>query len=252
MSRTEQDFLGQREIGDDIYYGVQTIRGKENFHITGIPMSQEPYFVKALRLREEGRRDGQSRSRRAGRQDRRRDHRRLRPRHCRRHDGPVRHRLHPGRRRHLDQHERQRGDRQPRAGIARLPKGEYQQVSPNDHVNYGQSTNDTYPTAFRLGADPAARELHDGAAPAAGRLLRQGQGVRRRAEDGPHPPAGRGADVARRRIPRLGHDDRRGGRPHRRGARAAARDQSRRHRDRHLGDRRARLSRARGEASHRR
>jgi aspartate ammonia-lyase len=29
-------------------------------------------------------------------------------------------------------------------------KGDYQQVSPNDHVNYGQSTNDTYPTAFRL------------------------------------------------------------------------------------------------------
>ena len=48
MSRTEQDFLGQREIADDIYYGVQTIRGRENFHITGIPMSQEPYFVKAL------------------------------------------------------------------------------------------------------------------------------------------------------------------------------------------------------------
>jgi aspartate ammonia-lyase len=29
-------------------------------------------------------------------------------------------------------------------------KGEYQIVSPNDHVNYGQSTNDVYPTAFRL------------------------------------------------------------------------------------------------------
>jgi len=48
MSRMEQDFLGQREIADDVYYGVQTIRGRENFHITGIPMSQEPYFVKAL------------------------------------------------------------------------------------------------------------------------------------------------------------------------------------------------------------
>ena len=48
MSRIEQDFLGTREIGDDVYYGVQTIRGKENFHITGIPMNQEPYFVKAL------------------------------------------------------------------------------------------------------------------------------------------------------------------------------------------------------------
>src|ERR1044072_5201584 len=48
MSRMEQDFLGQREIADDVYYGVQTIRGRENFHITGIPMSTEPCFVKAL------------------------------------------------------------------------------------------------------------------------------------------------------------------------------------------------------------
>jgi hypothetical protein len=27
---------------------VQTPRGKENFHITGMPMSTEPYFVKAF------------------------------------------------------------------------------------------------------------------------------------------------------------------------------------------------------------
>ena len=27
---------------------MQTLRGKENFHITGIPMSTEPYFVKAF------------------------------------------------------------------------------------------------------------------------------------------------------------------------------------------------------------
>ncbi len=29
-------------------------------------------------------------------------------------------------------------------------KGEYQFVNPNDHVNFGQSTNDIYPCAFRL------------------------------------------------------------------------------------------------------
>ncbi len=29
-------------------------------------------------------------------------------------------------------------------------KGDYQSVSPNDHVNLGQSTNDTYPTALHL------------------------------------------------------------------------------------------------------
>ncbi len=30
-------------------------------------------------------------------------------------------------------------------------KGNYQRVSPNDHVNYGQSTNDVIPTAIRIG-----------------------------------------------------------------------------------------------------
>ena len=30
-------------------------------------------------------------------------------------------------------------------------KGNYTQVSPNDHVNYGQSTNDVIPTAIRIG-----------------------------------------------------------------------------------------------------
>ncbi len=31
-------------------------------------------------------------------------------------------------------------------------KGNYARISPNDHVNYGQSTNDVIPTAIRLGA----------------------------------------------------------------------------------------------------
>jgi aspartate ammonia-lyase len=44
-------------------------------------------------------------------------------------------------------------------------KGEYQYVNPNDHVNFGQSTNDVYPTAFHLGLI-SARELHGSAAPA--------------------------------------------------------------------------------------
>ncbi|MEM6425544.1 MAG: lyase family protein, partial [Cyanobacteria bacterium P01_D01_bin.128] len=30
-------------------------------------------------------------------------------------------------------------------------KGDYQRISPNDHVNYGQSTNDVIPTAIRIG-----------------------------------------------------------------------------------------------------
>src|SRR5215510_11705165 len=46
--RIEKDFLGEKQVPDEAYYGVQTMRGKENFHITGMPMSSEPYFVKAF------------------------------------------------------------------------------------------------------------------------------------------------------------------------------------------------------------
>ncbi|AFL88968.1 aspartate ammonia-lyase [Terriglobus roseus DSM 18391] len=37
--------------------------------------------------------------------------------------------------------------------------GEYQHVHPNDHVNYGQSTNDVFPTAMRLSASLALQQL---------------------------------------------------------------------------------------------
>jgi aspartate ammonia-lyase len=38
-------------------------------------------------------------------------------------------------------------------------KGAYAMVNPNDHVNYGQSTNDTFPTAMRMMARTMTAEL---------------------------------------------------------------------------------------------
>jgi aspartate ammonia-lyase len=38
-------------------------------------------------------------------------------------------------------------------------RGEYQHVGPNDHVNKGQSTNDTYPTALKIGLRLAVERL---------------------------------------------------------------------------------------------
>ncbi len=38
--------------------------------------------------------------------------------------------------------------------------GEYEHVHPNDHVNYGQSTNDVFPTAMRLGTLLALETLY--------------------------------------------------------------------------------------------
>lgn len=46
--RIEHDFLGEKEIPQDVYYGIQTLRALENFHITGIPLKVEPLFVKSL------------------------------------------------------------------------------------------------------------------------------------------------------------------------------------------------------------
>jgi aspartate ammonia-lyase len=39
------------------------------------------------------------------------------------------------------------------------PKGAYEHLSPNDHVNYGQSTNDVIPTAIRVAAILSLRDF---------------------------------------------------------------------------------------------
>ena len=33
--RIEEDLLGKREVPNNVYYGIQTLRAKENFKITG-------------------------------------------------------------------------------------------------------------------------------------------------------------------------------------------------------------------------
>ena len=48
MSRIEHDLLGDREVPDDVYYGVHTVRAMENFVITGIPISRYPELIVAL------------------------------------------------------------------------------------------------------------------------------------------------------------------------------------------------------------
>ncbi|MEX1181939.1 MAG: aspartate ammonia-lyase [Gemmatimonadota bacterium] len=47
-ARREKDLLGERDVPVGHYYGIQTLRAIENFHITGIPISQHPLLVKAL------------------------------------------------------------------------------------------------------------------------------------------------------------------------------------------------------------
>ena len=149
--RIEKDFLGEKQIPEDAYYGIQTLRGKENFTITGMPMSREPYFVKAFGYVKKA---AAMANRDLGVVD---------PKIA---DAIIRacDRVIAG-----DMNDHFVTDFiQGGAGtstnmnanevIANLAleslghkKGEYQYVNPNDHVNFGQSTNDVYPTAFHLG-----------------------------------------------------------------------------------------------------
>ena len=149
--RIERDFLGEKQVPDDAYYGVQTVRGQENFHITGMPMSREPYFVKAfgyvkkaaaMANRDLGVLDAKIADAIASACDR------LIAGEMR--DQFVTDFIQGGAGTSTNMNANE--------VIANLAleslghkKGEYQYVNPNDHVNFGQSTNDVYPTAFHLG-----------------------------------------------------------------------------------------------------
>src|ERR1700754_2939525 len=159
MSRTEQDFLGQREIADNVYYGVQTIRGKENFHITGIPMSQEPYFVKALGYVKKA---AAMANRDLGVLDARLADAIIAG--CDRVIGLEM----------LDQFvtdfiqggagtSTNMNANEVIANLALetldLPAGRYDVIHPNNHVNLSQSTNDVYPTAVKLALHASITDL---------------------------------------------------------------------------------------------
>lgn len=47
-TRLEHDLLGKKEVPYENYYGIQTLRGLENFNITGIAINHYPTLVKSL------------------------------------------------------------------------------------------------------------------------------------------------------------------------------------------------------------
>ncbi|MBS5382426.1 MAG: aspartate ammonia-lyase [Escherichia coli] len=150
MSRIESDFLGEREVPDDCYYGVQTLRGEDNFHITEMPMSQEPFFIiafgyvkkaAAMANKELGTIPADVADALIWACDQLID-------------GKYREQFvtdwlqgGAGTSTNMNCNE----------VICNLAAeklcsviGDYKRVSPNDHANFGHSTNDTYPTALHL------------------------------------------------------------------------------------------------------
>jgi aspartate ammonia-lyase len=49
-TREEHDLLGYRNVPDEFYYGIQTLRAKENFNISGVNISFYPEIVYAFAL----------------------------------------------------------------------------------------------------------------------------------------------------------------------------------------------------------
>ena len=94
--------------------------------------------------------------------------------------------------------------RQPRQRAPGGRRGEKVPVHPNDHVNKGQSSNDSFPTAMHIAA---AREIDVGVAagpaPSPSRPRRQSEGVCRHRKDRAHAPSGRHSGDPRPGILRL-------------------------------------------------
>jgi aspartate ammonia-lyase len=155
--RLEKDSMGSREVPDNVYWGIQTLRAIENFPISGL--KPQPVFVTAMIL-----------IKKAAAQ-------------VNRELGCIPLQIAEaiiqvcdevlagmladqfvvdvfqsgaGTSFHMNVNEvlANRG-----LELLGYPKGAYEHLSPNDHVNYGQSTNDVIPTAIRIAAILALRDF---------------------------------------------------------------------------------------------
>lgn len=149
--RREHDSLGERDVPNHAYYGVQTVRAKENFPFSGIHVSHYEHFVRALACVKKAAALANAEL------------------------GALDRKIADGIAKACDEllagklHDQFAVDMiQGGAGTSTNmcanevianralellghQKGEYQHCHPNDHVNCSQSTNDAYPTAIKLG-----------------------------------------------------------------------------------------------------
>ncbi|MBK6418562.1 MAG: aspartate ammonia-lyase [Ignavibacteria bacterium] len=148
--RTEHDFLGERQLPDNAYYGVQTLRGSENFHITGIPISHATSFIAAFGY--------VKKAAALANKDLGVVEPEIADAICKACDAIIAGELHDqfivdviqggaGTSTNMNANEVIANKA---LEILGRPKGDYDVVHPNNHVNFSQSTNDAYPTAFRL------------------------------------------------------------------------------------------------------
>ena len=149
-TRREHDLLGDRDVPADAYYGVQTLRAQENFHITGVPVSHFPRMIEALA---QVKRAAARANHRLGVLD---DERAAAiDQACREivdgalHEHFVVDMIQGGAGTSTNMNANEVIANRALEILGR-ERGEYEHLHPNNHVNLGQSTNDVYPTAVRL------------------------------------------------------------------------------------------------------
>lgn len=148
--RTEHDSIGSKEIPKDVYYGVQTLRAAENFYITGMYM--HPELIKSVAQIKKA---AAITNYEVGRLDKRRTDAIVKA--CdeiisgKMHDQFIVDPIQGGAGTSLNMNS---NEVIANRAIELLggEKGDYNIVNPNDHVNYGQSTNDVFPSCGRITA----------------------------------------------------------------------------------------------------
>src|SRR5712691_11115523 len=146
--RTEKDSIGAKEIPADVYYGIQTARAIENYPISG--MRAHPTLVRAFGM---VKRAAAEANQALGLVDEKRANAIIQAAQEVA-DGKWNHQFMvdvfqagAGVSFHMNSNE-VIANRAVEILGGKL--GDYIMVHPNDHVNYGQSTNDVFPTGMRL------------------------------------------------------------------------------------------------------
>jgi aspartate ammonia-lyase len=184
-TRREKDLLGERDVPDDALYGIQTLRALENFPITGVAIREFPSLVEALAAvkaaaalanAELGLLDRTiadtivraSEEIRAGRH----------------HEHFLVDALQGGAGTSTNMNANEVIANRALELMGR-PRGEYQSVHPNNHVNLSQSTNDVYPTAVKIAMHVSIESLRTAMSALAAAFLHKGE------EFAPHIKMGR-------------------------------------------------------------
>lgn len=156
--RTESDSMGEMKIPAAVYYGAQTARAVENFQISG-QMPHERFIWAGLQIKKaaaavNGALGTISKTQASA--------------ICRAADEALAGKFHDsfvvdiyqagaGTSHHMNLNEVLANRANELLGVKQ--RGAYTKVHPNDHVNFGQSTNDVIPTCIRLAALSLASEL---------------------------------------------------------------------------------------------